>query len=135
MGDVELKLAELFELGKTYVEELEVGTSEAADKAERDADALFCEVSAMVTALRAENAKLRSHYDAAAPEHNLLALLDLYHDRECAAVRENAKLRACIGYADILNGWADVSRDSAVRDASDGYEAARAALDSTLKGT
>ena len=35
---------------------------------------------------------LRSHYDRAAPEHNLLALLDLYQARESES---NAKLSAC----------------------------------------
>ena len=31
--------------------------------------------------LQADVERLRKHYDAAGPEHNLLALLDLYHDR------------------------------------------------------
>ncbi len=43
--------------------------------------------------LRGERDALRQHYDAAGPEHNLLALLDLYHDREMAAEAERDELR------------------------------------------
>jgi hypothetical protein len=39
-------------------------------------------------ALRRELASLRSHYDRAAPEHNLLALLDLFMEREHEAERQ-----------------------------------------------
>jgi hypothetical protein len=45
-----------------------------------------------VVALLAECDRLRRHYDAAGPEHNLLALLDLYHDRESAALAECERL-------------------------------------------
>jgi hypothetical protein len=41
----------------------------------------------------AERDALQRHFDAAAPEHNLLALLDLYHERECAAEQEVGRLR------------------------------------------
>jgi len=44
--------------------------------------------------LRAEVAKLRRHYDAAGPEHNLLALLDLYHEREQEALALAASAQA-----------------------------------------
>ena len=43
---------------------------------------------ARLRAAEAERDALRRHYDAAAPEHNLLALLDLYEERESKAVRE-----------------------------------------------
>lgn len=47
-----------------------------------------------VEVLLRENAKLRHHYDAAAPEHNLLALLDLYEGRRLEAEAEVGRLRA-----------------------------------------
>jgi hypothetical protein len=42
--------------------------------------------------LQAENAALKRHYDAAAPEHNLLALLDLYEEQRDAARADVARL-------------------------------------------
>jgi hypothetical protein len=42
--------------------------------------------------LQAENAALKRHYDAAAPEHNLLSLLDLYKEREDEAIADVARL-------------------------------------------
>lgn len=36
---------------------------------------------------------LRRHYDAAGPDHNLLALLDLYHEREQAALAKLAEAK------------------------------------------
>ena len=39
-------------------------------------------------AARAEREALRRHYDEAGPEHNLLALLDLYDERRAAAESE-----------------------------------------------
>lgn len=54
------------------------------------------EVSARLRAAEAESAKLRSHYDAAAPEHNLLALLDLYEGRRLEAVAECERLRGAL---------------------------------------
>lgn len=44
-----------------------------------------------------ERDALRSHYDRAAPEHNLLALLDLYAERESAACAECERMRADAG--------------------------------------
>jgi hypothetical protein len=37
---------------------------------------------------------LRAHYDTAGPEHNLLALLDLYEERRASATAERDALRA-----------------------------------------
>lgn len=48
-------------------------------EAQRDAD-------------RARTEELERHYKAAGPEHNLLELLDLYHDREMAAEARCAEL-------------------------------------------
>lgn len=53
-------------------------------------------ISARLRAAEAANARLRSHYDAAAPEHNLLALLDLYEGRRLEAVAEVARLRGLV---------------------------------------
>lgn len=44
-------------------------------------------------ALIAEVRALRRHYDAAGPDHNLLALLDLYHEREQAALAKLAEAK------------------------------------------
>jgi len=41
-----------------------------------------------VERLTAERDALQLHYDAAGPEHNLMALLDLYHERESEALAE-----------------------------------------------
>jgi hypothetical protein len=41
-----------------------------------------------------ERDALKRHYDAAAPEHNLLALLDLYEERERQATAERDRLAA-----------------------------------------
>ena len=43
-----------------------------------------------LAAVTAERDALRKHYDAAGPEHNLLALLDLYHERWSEARKEAA---------------------------------------------
>lgn len=48
------------------------------------------------TALIAEVRALRRHYDAAGPDHNLLALLDLYHEREQAALAKLAEAKRMI---------------------------------------
>ena len=45
-------------------------------------------------AARAEREALRRHYDEAGPEHNLLALLDLYDERRAAAESERDEARA-----------------------------------------
>lgn len=45
---------------------------------------------------RSERNKLRSHYEATAPEHNLLALLDLYKARaEQAEAQIDRLLKLC----------------------------------------
>ena len=54
-----------------------------AEKAERERDEA-----------RAEREALRRHYDEAGPEHNLLALLDLYDERRAAAESERDEARA-----------------------------------------
>ena len=46
-----------------------------------------------VAALIAEVRALRHHCDAAGPDHNLLALLDLYHEREQAALAKLAEAK------------------------------------------
>ena len=46
-----------------------------------------------IAELCAEVERLRRHYDAAGPEHNLLALLDLYHEREQAAIAKLAEAK------------------------------------------
>ena len=53
-------------------------------------------------ALRQELAALRAHFDAAAPEHNLPALLDLYNDRTTEARAEIARLTAELAAANTL---------------------------------
>ena len=51
-----------------------------------------------VAALIAEVRALRRHYDAAGPDHNLLALLDLYHEREQAALAKLAEAKRLGSY-------------------------------------
>jgi len=46
-----------------------------------------------IAELCAEVERLRRHYNAAGPEHNLLALLDLYHEREQAAIAKLAEAK------------------------------------------
>lgn len=53
---------------------------------------LIAEARAAV-ALRQELAALRAHFDAAAPEHNLPALLDLYNDRTTEAREKLAEAK------------------------------------------
>ena len=50
--------------------------------------------------LAAERDALRLHYDAAGPEHNLLALLDLYHARMTEARTESERLSGQLADAD-----------------------------------
>jgi len=51
---------------------------------------------------RAERDALAKHYDRAAPEHNLLALLDLYDEREREARAEVERMRAVYEAASAL---------------------------------
>ncbi len=53
----------------------------------------------VVERLREERDALQRHYDAAAPEHNLLALLDLYEARAINAVEE---WKDANGYDDMI---------------------------------
>ena len=53
-------------------------------------------------ALIAEVRALRRHYDAAGPDHNLLALLDLYHEREQAALAKLAETTSLLRSAGDL---------------------------------
>jgi len=50
--------------------------------------ALLVSHTAELATRDARLAALQRHYDEAGPEHNLLALLDLYHDRKMVAERE-----------------------------------------------
>lgn len=59
-----------------------------------DAQALLAEARAQVVEAREERDRLRAHYDAAGPEHNLLALLDHYIDEANERVLEAQGLRA-----------------------------------------
>ena len=53
-------------------------------------------------ALIAEVRALRRHYDAAGPDRNLLALLDLYHEREQAALAKLAETTSLLRSAGDL---------------------------------
>jgi hypothetical protein len=54
------------------------------------------EQAAEIADMLQELERLKHHYDNAAPEHNLLALLDLYEERKDEAEAELADLRARI---------------------------------------
>ena len=53
-------------------------------------------ISARLRAAAAEVEQLQRHYDAAAPEHNLLAVLDLYEGRRLEAEAEVERLRGAL---------------------------------------
>jgi hypothetical protein len=69
-----------------------IGLADSLNALGWDACAAQCrEAAAQLDALTAERDALKLHYDAAGPEHNLLALLDLYWEREQAAKAELAR--------------------------------------------
>jgi hypothetical protein len=70
-------------------------TTEAIAERDRWA-ARIAELEAKLTAAQLERDKLLRHYDAAAPERNLLALLDMYADREAAALRRVSVLESAV---------------------------------------
>lgn len=63
------------------------------------------EVSARLRAAEADVERLRQHYDAAAPEHNLLAVLDMYEGRRLEAVAEVERLRGEVAEHRALLRW------------------------------
>jgi hypothetical protein len=69
-----------------------VGSAENDAAEEEVASAIVATLNA-APALIAEVRALRRHYDAAGPDHNLLALLDLYHEREQAALAKLAEAK------------------------------------------
>ena len=77
-----------------------LGSSESrAERAERERDAL------------------QRHYDAAAPEHNLLALLDLYAEREQAAIARAERAEAELADANRRISLMDFAQTLLVEDA------------------
>ena len=108
-----------------------LAAAERADKILRDTvaalmgldDGRTCEASMEfmacapdeVRSLRRARDELVRHYDAAGPEHNLLALLDLYHGRMTVAEGDAAAARAArdtaLAVADRLrSALADIAR-------------------------
>ena len=70
-----------------------------------------------IAELCAEVERLRRHYNAAGPEHNLLALLDLYHEREQAAIAKLAEAkRLGLEAHDIASSAVQVIDDEGIDD-------------------
>jgi hypothetical protein len=90
-------------------------------RADMQADATL--VAALEERTR-EVAALRRHYDAAGPEHNLLALLDLYEERRLSAEREVARLTAererALAQRDGAHALLDLERAEVRRLTADG---------------
>jgi hypothetical protein len=59
-----------------------------------DVDLIFKDLEDTIATLTAERDALRRHYESAGPEHNLLALLDLYDKQRRTACQERDALRA-----------------------------------------
>lgn len=84
------------------------------EEAEQDASANEHEMESLrasLTQAERERDASKRHYDAAGPEHNLLALLDLYHDRKMEAERERDDLRKehdeDQGVIRVWRGWCE----------------------------
>jgi hypothetical protein len=97
------------------------------------------EVLAKLAAVEAERDALQRHYDAAAPEHNLLALLDLYDDRRVEALRErDAALAKLATQAEAIEAHrlhlaAEVARTGRVEAERDAAVGKLAAVEADLK--
>ena len=78
-------------------------------------------------AARAEREALRRHYDEAGPEHNLLALLDLYDERRAAAESERDEARAELRRLALLGLERDERMNEALSGEADAVRRAESA--------
>ena len=63
------------------------------------------QISEGLTTARAERDALQRHFDAAAPEHNLPALLDLYFERQQKAEKEREEAREMLRLVLLGDGY------------------------------
>lgn len=77
-----------------------------------DAEARLAKVERERDEARSLCERLQAHYDRAGPEHNLLALLDLYHERKMAAQKRAEQFEAVLREAEARSDVPDLMAEA-----------------------